>query len=425
MNKRVCRAISSLMVAVAATVFTSTNQPAQCEEQASSASKSQTPIKIGFVTTLTGPSGVGGKVMVNGIMLYLEQIHHKMAGRPVQLIVENDEGSPATAVTKLRKLVEEDKVDILDGFMLSHIAYAAAPFVDKYQIPTIYPITGADDITKRKRFQWVIRTGWCSSQCTQPFGEYAYKTLHYRRIATLGLDYPLGWELVGGFQRTFEEAGGKIVQKVWAPLGITDFTTQIKSLHTDVDAIFMATALTPAEIIPRQYKNLGLKVPIIAAGPAFDESSIKKLGDEVAGLLSTMYYSAALDNPANVKFVKAYEKKYDDVACHYAETAYTSGLWIDKAVSSLKGQVADKKKLLEALKKVKLNDAPRGLVRLDDYGNPIENYYVCRVDRVNGKLQNTPIHTFPEVLQFWNYDPQTYLQQPPYSRDYPPCRYCK
>jgi branched-chain amino acid transport system substrate-binding protein len=382
------------------------------------------PIKIGFVTTLTGPSGVGGRVMVNGIKLYLDHVHYRMAGRKVELIVENDGGNPATAVEKLHKLVQEDKVQIADGFMLSNVAYAAAPHADTLQIPTVFPITGADDLTKRNRHEWVIRTGWCSSQCSQPFGEYAYKTLHYKRIVTLGVDFPLGWELVGGFQKTFEDAGGKVVQKIWVPLGFSDFSTFLKSIRGGADAVLVATALTPAEIIPKQYKEFGPKLPVIAVGPSCDESSIKKLGDEVAGIVSTMYYSAALNTPANRHFVEAYEAKYNDPCCHYAEAAYTSGMWINQAVDSLKGQVEDRKRLLAALKKVQLTNAPRGPVKLDSYGNPIENYYVCKVEMVNGKPQNTVIHTFPNVSQFWKYKPDVYLSQPPYDRGYPACRFC-
>jgi branched-chain amino acid transport system substrate-binding protein len=249
--------------------------------------------------------------------------------------------------------------------------------------------------------------------------------MHYRRIVTFGLDFPLGWELVGGFQKTFEDAGGKVVQKIWAPLGFVDFSSYIKSIRPDADAVLLATALTPAEIIPKQYKEFGPKLPVIAVGPSCDESSIKNLGDEVLGTVSTMYYSAALNTPANKRFVQSYEQMTHDRCCHYAETAYTSGMWIHQAVDALKGQVDDREKFLAALKRVQLTNAPRGPVKLDGYGNPIENYYVCKAERVNGIIQNSVIHTFADVSQFWKYNPEEYLKQPPYDRSYPPCRYCQ
>lgn len=383
------------------------------------------PIKIGFITSLSGAAAPSAKYTKNGIDLWLDQIHHHLAGHPVEVIVENDESSPVTAIVKLRKLIEQDHVQIIDGFVLANVGYAAAPLSDQYKIPFIYNCAAGDDLTQRQHFNWIVRTGWSASQPTQPFGEWAFKTKKYQRIITLGMNYQFGWEQVGGFQKAFEEAGGKVVQKIWAPLGFADFRPYIQKMRPDADAVFLCTFGHAAELFPKQYKEVGPKLPVLAGGSAFDESVLPKIGDAGLGAISVMSYSAALKTAANKKFVAAYEAKYHEEPNWYVDCGYTSGLFIEKAVEALKGDVSDKTKLLAALKTVELKDAPRGPVKLDSRANPIQNVYVRRVEKVNGKLQNTVIDTFENVSQFFHWTEPQYLSGRVYSASYPPCKNCQ
>ena len=298
--------------------------------------------------------------MLNGIQLFLQLRHNKMAGRNVQLIVENDESSPATAAAKVRKLVEDDKVDMIDGLLLANIGYAVAPLAEKYKIPMVYAVSAGDDLTQRKRANWIVRTSYSSSQASHPFGEWAFKKLGYKRVVTIGMDYPFGWEVVGGFQQSFEQAGGKVIQKIWAPLGFRDFSQYLSKIHPDADAVYVVTTSAAAEIFPKQYKESGMKLPIIAGGSSFDECILPHLGDEALGAISASQYSAALNTPANKQFVKDYRAKFNLDPSSYSENAYTTGLWMEKAVESLKGDTSDKEKLLAALRQVELKDAPRG-----------------------------------------------------------------
>jgi branched-chain amino acid transport system substrate-binding protein len=238
------------------------------------------------------------------------------------------------------------------------------------------------------------------------------------------LDYPLGWETVGGFQKTFEAAGGQVVQKIWAPLGFADFSTQIKSMRKDADAVFISTSVSGAAIFVKQYKEFGPKLPLIGGGASFDETMLRTAGENALGALSVYPYSAALETAANQRFVRSYNEKFGTDPSLFAESAYTSAMVIDKAVQSIKGDVEDKQKLVAALRKVQLSDAPRGPLKMDDRGNPIENFYVRKVQKVNGKFQNTVIVTFKNVSQFWKYKPESVLAQPSYSKDYPPCLHC-
>src|SRR5213595_2487026 len=385
------------------------------------------PIKIGFVTDLTGIAAQAAKDMVNGLTLYLDEIGSQMAGRKVELIVEDSQGRPDVALTKLRKIVEHDRVHIVAGVLFGHIGYAMAPKVEEYRIPALFTVAASDDLTQRLKYRWVIRTGWASSQPSHPFGEYAARTLGHRKVAVIASDYAFGWEVVGGFQRTFEENGGQVIQKLWAPLGVMDLAPYIAKIRRDADAVLTMIAGASTLQFFKQYEEAGLKakLPLIAGGPAVDESMLPSMGDEALGTISPLIYSGALDTPTNRRFVQEYRKRFGKVPSYFAETNYTSGRWINEAVKSLGGNVEDREALLAVLRKVEIADAPRGPVKLDAQGNPIQNVYFRKIERnKDGELQNTVIVTIPAVSQFWKYSPDAFLRQPVYSRDVPPCRYC-
>jgi branched-chain amino acid transport system substrate-binding protein len=384
------------------------------------------PIKVGFLTQMTGGGAAVGKDMSNGFMMSLEEFGSQIAGRKVEVILEDTQGDPAQALTKLRKLVESDRVHAVAGIFLASEGYALAPKVDEYKVPTIWAVVSADDLTQRKPTKYAVRTGWTSSQPNHPFGEYVAKTLGYKRVVTIAMDYAFGWEQVGGFQKTFEEAGGQIVQKLWPPLGTTDFGPFLAQIKRDANAVFAVMVAASALRFPKQYRDAGLKarLPLIGGGTTFDEFVLPSLGDEAVGAISPLIYSAAIDSAVNKRFVKEFRTKYGKVPGYYAEASYAAGRWIAEAAKAVGGNVDDKEKFLAALKKVELADAPRGPIKLDARANPIQNIYVRKVEKKNGELWNTVIHTFTGVSQFWKYKPEEFLKQPVYDRNYPACKHC-
>ncbi|MGH7314356.1 MAG: ABC transporter substrate-binding protein [Candidatus Rokuibacteriota bacterium] len=384
------------------------------------------PIKIGFLAPMTGGAAQIGKDMVNGLTMWLDENKHQIAGRKVQVIVEDTQGQPNIALTKLQKLVDSDRVPVLAGGLFAHVGYALAPKVDQLRVPMLYPVMAADDLTQRKPTKWVVRNGWASSQPNHPFGEYVAKTLGYKKVVTIAIDYAFGWEQVGGFQKTFEENGGQVIQKLWAPLGTTDFAPYLSQVRRDADAVFSLMVAISALRFPKQYENLGLKarLPLLGGGTTFDEFVLPSLGDEALGGISALIYSAALDTPVNKRFVAEYRKKYGKVPSYYSEVCYTTGRWINEAAKAVKGDVEDREKFLAALRKVEIPDAPRGPIKLDAHGNPIQNIYIRKVEKKDGELWNTVIHTYKDVSQFWKYPPEQFLKQPVYDRNFPPCKFC-
>jgi branched-chain amino acid transport system substrate-binding protein len=384
------------------------------------------PIKIGLIAPVTGPFAPNGKDMVNAFEMYVEEQKHRLAGREVKVIVEDDEGKPATGLTKARGLVEGQQVHVVIGPLSAAVGYAIAPYVDGKKVPTIFPIVSAEDITQRKRSPYIVRTGWSSGQPSHPFGKWVYENLKYKKVATIAYDFAFGWEVVAGFHRTFEEAGGQVVQKIWPPIANPDYAPYLAQIRRDVDAVYAVFSGADALRFAKQYTDAGLKerFPLIGGGTFTDEHVLRTMGDEALGVVTALHYSAALQTPANKKFASAYEAKFKQIPSYYSEGAYIAGMALKAALEAVGGDIENAEKFVGALRKVDLSDAPRGPLRFDDFGNPIQNIYVRKVEKVGGRLQNTVLHTFPNVSQFWTYKPDEFLKNPVYSRDFPPCKHC-
>jgi branched-chain amino acid transport system substrate-binding protein len=381
-------------------------------------------IRIGYLGPLTGIFAQAGKDMLDGLKLSLEEVSYQAGGRKIELIEEDTEGNSATALAKYRKLVDHDNIHVLTGVLLANVGNSLVPQIERDQLPTLF-LTTPDDLTKRKIAKWLLRSNFAASQIMHPLGDYAAKTLKYRRVATVAMDNPFGHEEIGGFQRVFEDSGGKVVQKLWVPLNALDFAPYLTQIQKDVDAICAVFVAGQAVRFVKQYGESGLrgKVPLIGTGVMTDESALRGMGDEAVGIVGSLLWSPTLQNPANQRFMKLAEAKFGRTPAYFSAIMYSSGRWIAEAAQSLNGQVEDREKLVLAIRRaIERTPDPRGPIKLDEYGNPTENVYIVRVDRAGGKLVNTVIHTYPLVSQFWTYKPEEFLKSPAYARDYPPVK---
>jgi len=213
------------------------------------------------------------------------------------------------------------------------------------------------------------------------------------------------------------------VQKTFPPLTVPDYGTYLAQLKTNIDAIFLGFAGSNGFRWLRQFNEYGLKGKLAVVGgmTALDESVLRNMGDEAVGILTTCWYSAELDNPANSKFAAAFraEHKYDPG--FYAAATYVEAAVLQTALEAVKGRIEDKPAFMKALRTVKANTV-RGPVAFDEYGNVVGNVYIRKVERKGGRLVNAVIQTYPNVSQFWTYDPKEFLKNPVYSRDYPPAK---
>jgi branched-chain amino acid transport system substrate-binding protein len=374
------------------------------------------PMKIGFLTVKTGPLASGGIQMEQGLTLYLKERNNMLAGRPVQLFTGDSAGAPAMARTKMQEFLERENIACLIGPLATAEALAIDDYIRDKQIPTL-SVAAAEDMTQRKANPWFVRATSSSAQCSYPMGDYAAKELKYKRAAMIADDIAYGYELNAGFQRAFEDAGGKVVQKLWPPLVSPDYGTYIAQLKQDVDVLFIGFAGSNGFKFFKQYKEYGGKTPILGGMTAIDESLLQQMGDDAIGIISTCWYSAQLDNPENKKFVEGMNRDYKVDPGFYAAATYTNGAVLEAALKKVDGKIEDKNALEAALRASDKISTCRGPVSFDKYGNVVGNIYIRKVEKKGGKLVNTVIKTYPNVSQFWTYDADEFLKHPVYNRE--------
>jgi branched-chain amino acid transport system substrate-binding protein len=355
------------------------------------------------------------------LTMFLKERGNMLAGRKVELIVADTAGVPATARTKAQELVERNKVHCIIGPLAAFEALAIIDYLTEKEIPTL-GVSAAEDMTQRHPSPWYIRLTSTSAQCAYPLAEYAAKDLKYNTIVTVADDFAYGHEMCAGFQRAFEDNGGKIIQKLFTPLATPDYGSYVGQVKA-ADAIFLGTAGSNGFRFLRQFIEYGLKekMAVIGGMTALDESVLRNMGDEALGIVTTSWYSAELNNPPNRAFAPAFRKQFKYDPGYYAASTYLSGEVLDGALKSIKADAEDKKALMAALRGSSV-DTIRGVIKFDDLGNVIGNVYIRKVTKSDGRLVNSVIKTYPDVSQFWTYDRTEFLKNPVYSRDFPPAK---
>ena len=390
----------------------------------------QEELRIGFIAPITGIFAQVGQDMVNGFQMYLDEVNGDFAGAKVKLIVEDEQGKPDAAVTKAKKLTLQDKVHMITGAQLASTGYALGPVSTQDKTVFIPSVTAADDLTQRDlaQYPYMIRTGWTSSQPMHPLGQWACEQ-GYKKIVAIGADFAFGHESVGGFQRAFEACGGQIIQKIWPPLGTKDFGPYIPTIKAEADGIFTLMLGPMALQFPKQMAASGNKKPLIGGGTSYGEFILPFMGDEVIGHVSALQYSAALDIPKNVAFVKSYRSKYGKMPSWSSASNYTTAQMIHEVMKQNKGKFPGAETFIKQLNALKI-DTIRGPVSIDEMRNPVQNIYIKKVEKKKmfgydkEELWGTVIKTYTNVNQFGQFKKEDFLKDPVYSRDFPPCKFC-
>ncbi len=388
--------------------------------------QSSEPLRVGFLTVNTGPLAAGGKQQEEGAAFFLKERNGTVAGRKIELITQDTAGNPALAKTKTQELVERHKVPVMIGPLATNEALAIDGYVRQMKVPLITTTSAATvDLKSHAVNPWVLHAFGTAPQVTYPLGDYAAKTLGYKRIAIVAEDFTYGHEGAGGFQLAFEAAGGKIVQKLWPPLNTPEYGPYLAQIKRDVDAIYMGFAGSNPLRFLKQFNDAGLKgqVAVLGNTTSTDEGILKVMGEEAVDTYTAGWYAAGLETPDNKKFVAGINADYQHDPGFYTAGPYTALLIIEEALNATGGRTDDAAAFLKAMRDVRLSRGPIGPVRLDEYGTPVLDIYIRKVARRDGKLVNTILKTYPQVSEFWTYDPAKFVTQPVFSRDFPPSKY--
>ena len=378
------------------------------------------PFKLGLLTVKTGPLAQGGIQMEQGVVTYLKEKNYTFSGRKVDFISADTGGNPAGAKTKAQELLERDKVDVILGPLAAFELLAITDYIAQQKTPLL-SLAAAEDMTQRRPNPYFLRASATSAQAMHPMADYAAKEMKFKRIITISEDFAFGYEQMGGFQQTFEDAGGKILKKLWPPIVTPDYTPYLAQI-ADCDAVCQGFAGSNPLRFMKQYAAAGLKFPVVTGETGGDDALMRAFGDEALGMISCCPYTLDLETESNKRFVAAIRKDYNVDPGFYAAGLYVNAMVVDAGLQKAGGKSDNKEELIKALRSVSLTDTPRGPVRFDQFGNVIGDFYIRNVEKVGGKLANKTIKTYKNVSQFWTYDEKQFLQQPVYSRDYPPLK---
>ena len=380
------------------------------------------PMKIGLLTVKSGPLAAGGIHFEEGITSFLKDKNFTLAGRKVDLIVADTGGNPAGAKNKAGELVERDKVEVVLGPFAAFELLATVDYFAQQKMPTI-AFAGAEDVTQRKGNPYLTRTSYTSAQCLYPLADYVTKEMKLKRAASIGDDFAFGYEQVGGFQRVLEEQGGQVVKKLWAPLNTADYAPYVAQIP-ECDVVCEVLAGSNPLKFTKQARGLGMKQALVGGSTVADDTIIGAHDETAEGLINTNPYTLDLKSEANNRFIAAMKKNYgDDVRIgHYAACFYVNGQVVEAALTKTGGKSDNPEMFAKALRTISLADTPRGPISIDDHGNAVIEVYVRRAEKQGGKMVNKTVKTYHKVSQFGGMDPKAFLQQPVFSRDYPPMK---
>jgi branched-chain amino acid transport system substrate-binding protein len=351
----------------------------------SSAAVAEDKIKVGVIVTLSGPAAVLGQQARDGFALAVKDLGGKMGGKDVEVTVIDDELKPDAAVTKVKGLLERDKVDFVVGPIFSNILLAIhKPVIDSKTF-LISPNAGPSSYAGKECSPFFYVTSYQNDQVHEILGKVA-QDRGYKRVYLLVPNYQAGRDSVAGFKLDYK---GEIVEESYMPLGTLDFQpelTKIASLKPDAVFTFMPGGM--GVNLVKQYRQAGLAdtIPVLSAFTV-DESTLPAQQDAALGMFGGADWAPNLDNPQNKAFVRAYEAAYNSVPGTYAMQAYDAAMLIDSAVKAVTGDLGNKEAIAAALKKADFTSL-RGSFKFNTNGYPIQDFYLTKVaKRPDGKFQ--------------------------------------
>jgi branched-chain amino acid transport system substrate-binding protein len=339
----------------------------------------QTPVKIGFVSTFSGPQGQLGEEIHSGFRVALEQLGGKLGGVPVEILVGDDQTKPDIARQLVDKMIEQDKVDVITGILNSSVLLAIVrPAVDAGKI-VISSIAGPSVLAGRQCHPNFFVASPQNDASSEAMGQYL-QGKGVKRAALISSNYPAGRDKMFGFKRFFK---GEVVAEFYPPFTQLDYAAEIAQVRAaKPDAVFEFLPGGVGINFLKQFNESGLKkdINLYTDFGGLDETMIAAVGDAALGVQTASFWTAAMDNAANRKFVEGFEKKFNRLPSFYAAAGYDTALLLDTAIKAAGGQVSDKSALSKAIAKADF-DAVRGRFRFNTNHIPLSDFYLTTVTK--------------------------------------------
>jgi branched-chain amino acid transport system substrate-binding protein len=342
-------------------------------------------IKIGVIVTLSGPAAALGQQVRDGFNLAVKDLGGKVGGKDVEVVVADDELKPDAAITKVKGLLERDKVDFVVGPIFSNMLQAIHRPVTESKTFLISPNAGPSSYAGKECNPFFYVTSYQNDQVHEILGKVA-QDRGYKRVYLLVPNYQAGRDSVAGFKLDYK---GEVVEESYVPLNTLDFQPELSKIASErPDAVFTFMPGGMGVNLVKQYKQAGLadSIPVLSAFTV-DESTLPAQQDAAVGMFGGADWAPNLDTPASKKFVAGYEAAYNSVPGTYAMQAYDAALLIDSAVKAVGGDLTNKDAVAAALKKADFTSL-RGTFKFNTNGYPIQDFYLTKVaKRPDGKFQ--------------------------------------
>jgi branched-chain amino acid transport system substrate-binding protein len=351
------------------------------------AAQSTEPVKIGLLSTLSGPGAGLGVDIRDGFQLAVKLAGNKLGGRPAEIIIADDQGSPDVGRQTADRLIKRDKVDFMTGVVFSNVmlAVGAPTFASK----TFYisANAGPSQYAGEQCNPYFFSASWQNDNLHEAVGQVVQEK-GFKRVAVIAPNYPAGKDAISGFKRYYK---GEIASETLPALNQLNFGTEISQLRASkADAVYIFLPGGMGINFIKQFVAAGLSKDMTLFAPGFsgDEDVIKAVGESMLGMFNTSQWGHDMNNPANKRFVAEFEKEYGRLPSLYASQGYDAALLIDAAVRDSKGQLSDKAAVRKALQAANFASV-RGPFKFNKNQFPIQDYYLrVIVKDAKGRVTN-------------------------------------
>ena len=387
-------------------------------------------IKVGGLATLEGAFTVLGQDGLRGLELALKEADYTAGGKKIELVKGSSDATPDSAIRAARKLVEQDKVDILIGPLSGDEGVAMRDFAKTHpEVTFINGSSAAQDTTLRSPAPNFYRFNTDGVQWAAGLGDYSFKNKGYKRVVTVAEDYGFPYSQVMGFMLEYCKAGGKVVDKFWVPIGNKDFSSIIAKLPDNIDAIYVALGGADATNFLTQYEQSGGDKPMIAGSITVDQTVLGAKGKRRSYLIGTPSAGPIADTWDDAKwkqFVADYKKAFPDglpSPSLFAHAYYLAGKAMVAGLNEVKGDLSGGEKAFQAALSKLTMDTPTGKVSLDKNRQAVADIFLTEVvEGPNNTLMNKVVKVIPQVTQTMGMDEAEFMKIGPATRDNPECR---
>jgi len=342
----------------------------------------QQKLKIGFITTLSGPTGNIGPHMRDSVQIALDHLGGKVGGLDTEVIFGDDQFKPDVGVQVAEEMLKKHNVDIMAGIIWSNVMMAVMPVVTGAGKIMVGANAGASPLAGKDCNELYFSTSWNNDQSPEALGKYMTDK-NINDVYVIAPNYQAGKDMVAGFKRYYK---GKIVEEIYTKLGQTDYQAELTQLRAkQPKAVFAFFPGGPGINFVRQYTQSGLRqqVPLYTVFTV-DETSLPALKESAIGQYEARFWSPDINIPASRKYVADFEKKFGYTPSFYGAQSYDAIMLIDSGIRGVKGNVKDTKGMVAAMRKADFNSI-RGKFTYNKNHHPIQDFYILQAVKANNK----------------------------------------